>query len=70
MVEQRKIRKKIWLYGEWHDMTFILLPQTKELEDWCNQYYRTKREYLGAWFKTHSHIVMDEKTYVHWKLCE
>ena len=39
------------------------------MELWCIKYYG-EPAYQGAWFKAGEYIIMDEKTYVHWKLCE
>jgi len=69
----RKIKKTIPVDGKWEDRIFIRIPVgqsgNKELEDWCSKYYGTPR-YLGPWFKVSGYVILDEKTYVHWKLCE
>lgn len=71
----QKIKKKIQVGHAWEDRMFIRIPVGPdrlgpgELEKWCRQHYKEPR-YLGPWFKVSGFIVLDEKTYVHWKLCE
>jgi hypothetical protein len=71
----QKIKKKIAVDGVWEDRMFIRIPigpdrmSPGKLEEWCREHYNTPR-YLGPWFKVSGYIVLDEKTYVHWKLCE
>ena len=71
----QKIKKKIQVGNEWEDRMFIRIPigpdrmGPGELEKWCRDHYKEPR-YLGPWFKVSGFIVLDEKTYVHWKLCE
>lgn len=75
----RVINKKIPNQnGEFEDRKFIRIPRQmvseqftgkSKLEEWCYETYG-KPQYLKAWFKTHSDIVLDEKVYTHWKLCE
>lgn len=73
--QTQKIKKKIAVNGEWEDRIFIRIPigpermGPSELEVWCRKQYGEPR-YLGFWFKVSGYIVLDEKTYVHWKLCE
>jgi hypothetical protein len=70
----RKIKKTVPSNdGGWEDRTFIRIPvgehKISELEIWCRSYYYEPR-YLGPWFKVSGYIILDEKTYTHWKLCE
>jgi hypothetical protein len=71
----QKIKKKIQVGHEWEDRIFIRIPIGSdrygpgELEKWCRERYKEPK-YLGNWFKVSGYIVLDEKTYVHWKLCE
>ena len=73
--QTQKIKKKIQVGNEWEDRMFIRIPVQAdrhgpgELENWCRQHYKSPR-YLGPWFKVSGFIILDEKTYVHWKLCE
>lgn len=73
--QTQKIKKKIQVGNEWEDRMFIRIPIQPErlgpgeLENWCRKHYKEPR-YLGSWFKVSGFIVLDEKTYVHWKLCE
>ena len=71
-----KTKKKIWQDNEWVDKTFIrFLPKDynayggSEMEKWCRQHYGEPR-FQGPWYKVSGYILMDDKTYVHWKLCE
>jgi hypothetical protein len=73
--QEQKIKKKIQVEQDWEDRMFIRIPVQSdrhgpsELENWCREHYKQPR-YLGPWFKVSGFIVLDEKTYVHWKLCE
>jgi hypothetical protein len=73
--QTQKVKKKIAVDGVWEDRTFIRIPIGQrgigpgELEKWCRDHYKEPR-YLGSWFKVSGYIILDEKTYVHWKLCE
>lgn len=75
---EQKIKKIIEVNGEWEDRQFIRIPihgadkhykGSSTLEKWCYEYYKEPR-YLGPWFKVSGYIILDEKTYTHWKLCE
>lgn len=71
----QKIKKKIQVGHDWEDRMFIRIPigpdrlGPGELENWCRKHYKEPK-YLGNWFKVSGFIILDEKTYVHWKLCE
>jgi hypothetical protein len=73
--QTQKIKKKIQVDNEWEDRMFIRIPVGPDrlglsgLEKWCKEHYKEPR-YLGPWFKVSGFIILDEKTYVHWKLCE
>lgn len=73
--QTQKIKKKIAVDGIWEDRQFIRIPIGPErlgpgkLEKWCRERYKEPK-YLGNWFKVSGFIILDEKTYVHWKLCE
>jgi hypothetical protein len=73
--QTQKVKKKIAVNGQWEDRMFIRIPIGQrgigpgELEKWCRDHYKEPR-YLGPWFKVSGYIILDEKTYVHWKLCE
>ena len=73
--QTQKIKKKIAVNGVWEDRTFIRIPVgpdrmgPSELEKWCREHYKEPR-YLGPWVKISGYVILDEKTYVHWKLCE
>jgi hypothetical protein len=71
--QTQKIKKKVPVDGVWEDRMFIRIPVhnriPSNLENWCREHYNEPR-YLGPWFKVSGYIVLDEKTYVHWKLCE
>ena len=73
--QTQKIKKKVPVDGVFEDRMYIRIPIPPEsrgpgeLEKWCRDHYKEPR-YLGPWFKVSGFIVLDEKTYVHWKLCE
>ena len=71
-----KTKKKVWENNEWVDKTFIrILPKDyrayegSELEKWCRKHYGEPK-FQGPWYKVSGYIMMADKTYVHWKLCE
>jgi hypothetical protein len=75
---EQKIKKQIEVDGAWETRQFIRIPirgadkhivGTSELEKWCYDHYKEPR-YLGPWCKVSGYIILDEKTYTHWKLCE
>ena len=73
--QTQKIKKKIAVNDVWEDIMFIRIPigpdsrGPSELEKWCRERLGNP-EYLGKWFKIAGYIILDEKTYVFWKLCE
>jgi hypothetical protein len=83
--EASKQRKQIFENGEWKERIFIRIPTrgleiingTKDngyrsctvLEKWCRDHYKAPK-YQGPWFKIDGYIILDDRTYVHWKLCE
>jgi len=76
--QTQKIKKKIQINGNWEEVQFIRIPVwgtdrlvkgSSELEKWCYEHY-SDPVYLGRWYKISGHIILDERTYVHWKLCE
>lgn len=74
--EFHKTKKKVWENNEWVDRTFIrLLPKDynayggSQMEKWCRERYGEPKM-QGPWYKVSGYILMDEKTYVFWKLCE
>lgn len=76
--KEHKIKKKIQINGNWEDMQFIRMPVAgtdrltkgkSDLEKWCYEHYGEPK-YLGRWCKVSGYIILDERTYVHWKLCE
>lgn len=76
--QQQKVKKTIEVNGKWEDRLFIRIPvrntdrygiDDSDLEKWCREHYDSPR-YLGPWFKVSGYIILDEKVYTHWKLCE
>jgi|FreactTroBogLake_1042271.scaffolds.fasta_scaffold01142_8 hypothetical protein len=67
-----KIKKTMFkkIDGTWHDVMFVRLLYDRDLENWCIKHYANKQYYLGAWYKTFGHIIMDEKAYFHYLLCK
>ena len=72
---EQKVKKQVAVNGVWEERQFIRIPigpersGPGELENWCREHYNQPR-YLGPWFKVSGYIILDEKTYTHWKLCE
>ena len=74
--DYHKTKKKIWENNEWVDKTFIrLLPKDynayggSKMENWLRERYGEPK-FQGSWYKVSGYIMMDEKTYMFWKLCE
>jgi hypothetical protein len=67
-----KTKKKIYTNGEWVDLTLVRMPTNRLVEEWCREHYGTAKGTIveGNWQTTFGKIVMTEKMYVHWKLCE
>lgn len=66
----RKLKKTISVDGEWVEKVFYeVKPYKYETADWCFKYHGYQ-QYQGNWWATSTSIVMEEKVYVHWKLCE
>lgn len=78
-VPTTQVVKKIVLKNNiWETVTFIRIPVhgvdrlykgSSDIEQWCYKHYGNPT-YLGSWCKVTNHIIMEDKTYVHWKLCE
>jgi hypothetical protein len=73
--QTQKVKKKIAVNGVFEDRLFIRIPigpermVPGELEKWCRERLGNPK-YLGEWFKVSGYIILDEKTYTYWKLCE
>jgi len=71
-----KVRKMIWERGEWVEKLYFRIHppgggggRVSAMEKWCRERYGEPKLH-GPWFKASSYLIMDEKTYVFWKLCE
>ena len=73
--QTQKVKKKIAVDGVFEDRMFIRIPigpervVPGELEKWCRERLGNPK-YLGEWFKVSGYIILDEKTYTYWTLCE
>ena len=65
----RKIKKKIFINNEWQEQIFIQCNWTRALEDWLREKYPSQG-YLKDWWLTGKRVTINDKVYVHWKLCE
>ncbi len=69
----RKIKKTVSLNGIWEERIFYEIKEndTKRrlMEDWLTQHYG-RAAYTITWWKTHTSVVMCDKIYTHWRLCE
>ena len=70
-----KTKKKIWNNNVWEDVTYVLMPATSDIEKWCKQHYGdSPRTMYGSmsdtWKRNFDSIIMTEKVYIHYKLCE
>lgn len=71
-----KTKKMVWENDSWVEKKFVRLYTgndkrnvVSEMEQWCIDHYGSPKV-NGQWFKVSGYIVMEEKVYVHWKLCE
>jgi hypothetical protein len=65
----RKIRKKIFINNEWQEQIFIQVDWSRALETWLREKY-PNQGYLKDWWLTSKRVTINDKIYVHWKLCE
>lgn len=64
-----KIKKRMFINGEWQDQLFIQVDWSRSLENWLREKY-PNQGYLKDWWITSKRVTMNDKVYVHWKLCE
>jgi hypothetical protein len=64
-----KIKKQMFINGQWQEQIFIQCDWSKALETWLWEKYPNKG-YLKDWWLTSKRVTMNDKVYVHWKLCE
>lgn len=64
-----KIKKKLFINGEWQEQLFIQSDWSRNLENWLREKY-SNQGYLKDWWMTSKRVTMNDKVYVHWKLCE
>ena len=65
----QKIKKKILIDGEWQEQVFIQVDWSRALETWLREKY-PNQGYLKDWWMTGKGVTINDKVYVHWKLCE
>ena len=71
----RKVKKMISVNGVFEEHIFYRIMSyqgnwnRRSLLDWCEQHYG-KINYLKTYWIAFDNICMNEKIYVHWKLCE
>lgn len=64
-----KIKKRLFINGEWQEQLFIQCDWSRHLESWLMEKY-PNQGYLKDWWMTSKRVTMNDKVYVHWKLCE
>jgi len=50
------------------DRKFWKMPFNKRIEQWCQKHFGNPKN--STWFKVNNHIIMNEKVYMYYKLCE
>ena len=65
----QKIKKKMFINNEWQEQLFIQVDWSRALETWLREKY-PNQGYLKDWWLTSKRVTMNDKVYVHWKLCE
>ena len=63
-----RIKKKLFIDGEWQEQLFIQCDWSPNLEKWLREKY-ISNGYLKDWWITGSRVTINDKVYVHWKLC-
>jgi hypothetical protein len=68
-----KIHKKVLVDTQWVDKVYIRIPRdySSRIAQWCHEHYQEPK-YLGSWWivQIDGSITLEEKIYIHWKLCE
>lgn len=64
----RTFKKAYWNGSDWETMNFYELKGEVEIIEWLKEHY--KKQYSGTWWTTFNTVAMNEKIYIHWKLCE
>ena len=71
-----RVKKLLWEKDVWVEKMFFRIQppdgsggRFSRMEQWCRERYGAPVLH-GPWFKASSYLIMDEKTYVFWKLCE
>lgn len=64
-----KIKKTICHGNDWQEVVFIQCKKTDPAIKWLKEKY-PNHGYLKDWWDTYTHVIMREKIYFHWKLCE
>ena len=67
----RKLKKTVPIGdGNWEERVFYeIKPMKRETIDWLTTHYG-RLSYQNTWWSTHTSVVMNDKIYTHWKLCE
>lgn len=65
----RTFKKTFWNGSEWETMKFYELKGEVKTIEWLSTHYK-KPVYSQTWWTTFNTIAMNEKIYIHWKLCE
>ena len=67
----RKLKKTVPIgNGDWEERIFYEIKPLKSSHvNWLTEQYGRMR-YQHTWWSTHTSIVMSDKIYTHWKLCE
>lgn len=69
-VNFRKLKKTVPSNGGWEERTFYeVRPASISTLDWLHNNYGG-HSYQNTWWSTHNSIVMRDKIYTHWKLCQ
>lgn len=69
-VNFRKLKKTVPFNGGWEERTFYeIRPASISTLDWLHNNYGGY-SYQNTWWSTHNSIVMRDKIYTHWKLCQ
>ena len=69
----REFKKSLWNGSAWEVIKFYELKkpssEKSKINNWLTEHYKGP-QYSRTWWETWDGIVMHEKIYVHWKLCE
>lgn len=73
VVTFRTFKKRMWNGNDWETIIFYEMKKPasdrQKINEWLTTHY-SSAIYSKTWWETWDGIIMNEKIYIHWKLCE